>query len=104
MEVIDYTEQLQKHRPETNFIAAYGKGNLFLALSKLKTSVKRFDGMMGKYRLHDAILSTNCERENDDAWACIKYDDFTFYTAKEIKYALLKLKYGENLFDCFNVN
>ncbi len=84
LEFVDYTEQYSKHL-NSDVICATGKGKLFFALIKLKEPFKRFDGKMAHYELRSFSLSKKCKDSDDQAWACVDYDDFTYWTPKEIK-------------------
>jgi len=94
LDTIDYLEYF----PEA--LAAQGRDNNFLMLTRLDELFEAFDGKYYRYQLNYRWLSRDCERENDEAWACVKGSENTYWNASEIPDALAK---GANLFDCFNL-
>lgn len=93
-EVITYEEYIEEY----GAINAQGKGKHFLAITKLDNSVKRFDGKMGRYELLYRELTKPCQSERDQAWACVQYSEFQYFTKRELK----ELD-TDNLFEAFNL-
>ena len=56
-------------------------GRLALVLRKLVTPVTRFDGKRVSYCLEDIVLS----QDEDNELACVKANDFNYYSAKELE-------------------
>ena len=100
-EVIDYTEEYNGKSSFHDYIAVHGKGRMVLMLSKLEEPVQRWDGKKASYRLEDRSLSQRCEHYRDEAWACVRADDWQFLQRKEIEKCLRGMKKGKTLFDFF---
>lgn len=66
-------------------IIAIGNGNDFIAIEKLETPFKRADGKRVSYQLDYRRLSDKCENENDESWCTVLEQEFTYYSAEELK-------------------
>jgi len=98
--VVDYTESFP------NALAAQGRGNNFLALTRLETPYKgRVDGKPATYALDYRWLSQSCQDSDDEVYVCVQGNENTYWQRKELPVALLAaLKTGTvNLFDHFNL-
>ncbi len=97
--LVDYQESF------SDSLAAQGKDDNVLILRKLDEPFKRFDGKKASYQLDYRWLSENCEREDDQAWACVQGSEFTYWQRKEIEGLLRNLEKGNevNLFDHCNL-
>ena len=67
-------------------ISAEGNGNNVLILRKLDRPTKRFDKKLANYELEHRWLNQLCLDENDQAWACVEGNDFTYWTSKELDF------------------
>lgn len=102
--VIDYTDGYGRgYMP--NCLIAQGRGTNFLALHRNDRKTRRADGKLAQYELIYRWLTIRCEREDDEAFACVKGDDWIFLQRKEIDKILKALKTRKvvNLFDHFNL-
>lgn len=72
-------------------IHAERKGFLALVLAKLDKPIRRFDGKIADYQIEDIVLS-----KEDNQLACVKANEFTFWTKKELR---SYLKDGKPLFE-----
>ena len=101
--LVDYTEAFKKYRPESGVLLAQGQGKDMLVLYKLKEPqviLKKSCRYMLEYR----ELSIECEKPNDEAFACVRYDERSFYLRKEIKELLNEIKLGDaNIFNHFDL-
>lgn len=79
--LIDYTDHVQG---SIDALMVHGQGKNVLILRKLDTPMKRFDGKQALYEIEHRWLSQECARENDQAWACVQGQDFTYWQRKEI--------------------
>jgi hypothetical protein len=86
-------------------IIAQGQNSNFIRIVKLDQPFRRADGKKASYELEYRWLSTQCENENDQAWACVQGNEFTYWQAAEIKPLLAGLKAGKDVcvFDHFNL-
>lgn len=87
-------------------LIAQGKGSNFLVLSKLDQPTSlRADGKKAQFELVYRWLSQDCERENDEAYACTQGSEVTYWQRKELKSGFFdRLKAGTiNLFDEFSL-
>lgn len=97
-EVIDYSHLFD------DAIAAQGKGTNFLRLEKLATTFERADGQKARYALEHRWLTTPCTDPDDEAWCCVKGNDFTYWKPSEIKELLAEIEAGDfDLFEHFNL-
>jgi hypothetical protein len=97
--LVDYQEEF------SDSLVAQGQGSNVLILRKLDEPFKRFDGKKASYQLDYRWLSENCEREDDQAWACVMGSEFTYWQRKEIEALLKAIGKGKdvNIFDYFNL-
>lgn len=102
MSIVDYTEQFSKTYSCQNVVIAQGKDANFLALHKLEEPYKRADGKKGYYQLEYRWLSEACERETDQAYACVSGQDRIYLTKKEANSVLNDLNKNPEHFSLFN--
>lgn len=103
--LIDYTGDFNRTYGNDALIAQ-GCGSHFLALFRLSNPVAlRADGKKTGYELIYRELSQDCEREDDQAYACVTYSEVTHWQRKEFSSDLLdRIKDGVvNLFEEFNI-
>lgn len=95
--VIDYSQAFP------NALLAQGNEDHFLALYRLDDPFKRADGKSARYELHYRWLSQECQREDDQSWACVQGSELTYWQRNEIDRLMRTLKErGEaNLFEHF---
>lgn len=98
VQVVDYSA----HFPDA--LIAQGKGREFLVVFKCQP-FKRFDGKVASYEVVNRSLSTVCLHEDDDAYACVRDYDISYWQAKELGGMLQKIKQGKdvNLFEEFRL-
>lgn len=99
--VIDYSHQ--KHWE--NALIAQGKGSNFIVIYKLDHPFQRADGKKASYELEYRSLSRECEHDDDDNYACVEFQDITYWQAKEINSLLagIKARREVNVFEHFNL-
>jgi len=95
-QIIDYGNEF----PDA--IYAQGKGKLFIALFPNEDKTKRLDGVVAEYRVIQRDLSCECERPNDQAWACVQGSEISYWNADEFDKAYIDEGRG-TLFDVFMV-
>jgi hypothetical protein len=93
--VIDYTEQFG------GAVLVHGKGNNVLILRKLENKMKRFDGKVASYELEHCWLSCDCKNEKDQAWACVRGNDYTYWQGKELPFLKKGFPENKSMFDFF---
>lgn len=76
MKILDVTNTANR----IGHIHAERKGFLALVLTKLDKPIRRFDGKIADYQIEDIMLS-----KEDNQLACVKANDFTFWTKKELR-------------------
>lgn len=76
-DIVDYTACF----PDA--IAAHGKGQNVLILSKLEQPSRRFDGKKATYEVQYRSLSAPCGNPHDQAWACVQHSERSFWLPKE---------------------
>lgn len=81
-QLIDYTEHVSGSIDGAMFV--HGQGKNVLILRKLDRPMRRFDGKMASYEVEYRWLSQECARESDQAWACVKGQERTYWQRKEI--------------------
>lgn len=105
--MINYTEKIGKAYGVSNILAAQGKDNNVLILSKLDKPMQRFDGKRVSYNLEYRWLSCSCEHENDEAWVCVQGNEDTYWSKRELVETGVLDKNGNiknvSLFDCFHL-
>jgi len=105
MSFINYTPSIKTGGycgfPAAGLIAAHGNGTRFFTLYKIKP-IRRSDGKSASYSLHDCVLTKECDSVNDEAFVAVKYDEFFYYTRKEMENVLMCVAKGESLFDLFS--
>src|SRR5690606_33765459 len=83
-------------------VLAQGRGRDVLLLHKRDTPSKRADGKRASYEVEHRWLSVGCERESDQAWACVQGSDITLWQRKELDGLFQAVKRGEaNIFNHF---
>jgi len=99
MDIVDYTDSF------TQCIAAHGRnqGDLgeCIILRKLDTPHKRFDGKRVSYEIEYRDLSQLVANPSDEAYVCVVYQEFTYWSKKELTDSGAFKKNMVNLFDCF---
>lgn len=97
--IIDYTSHFK------DALLAQGRGTEFLCLGKLDRPFERFDGKKAIYQIEHRWLSKECREENDEAYACCKGREFTYWQHTEIRSLLRKIREGKdvNLFEQFRL-
>ncbi|MFY0990981.1 hypothetical protein [Halomonas sp. C05BenzN] len=97
--LVDYSESFQAA------LIAQGKGSNFLSLTRLDEPYERFDGKRASYELNYRWLSTDCQEEDDQAWACVQGAECTYWQHKEITKLLRQLKRHDDvdLFEHFDL-
>lgn len=93
--VINVTCEVKREVIQSDALLAQQKECNVLILTKLSSSVRRFDGKAGKYCLEHRWLS---DKNNVHS---VQGNDFTYWTAKEMKPMLSDLEQGKTLFDLF---
>ena len=78
MALIDYTSSFE------DSLIAQGKEGKVLIIRHLDHPIKRANGKRVSYELEYRDLSTTCEDENDQAWACCVCQEFTYWSKKEL--------------------
>lgn len=97
-EVIDYTHCF------SDSLLVQGKESNVLMLFKLDRPFKRCDGKLASYELSYRWLSTDCQHDSDQAWACVQGSEVTYWQEKEIRSLLRQIKRGSaNLFNRFTL-
>ena len=99
---VDYTESLTDRHGEGP-LAAHGVGQNVLILRKLHQPFRRMDKTLADYQLEYRWLTGSCEHERDEAWACVKGSEFTYWTSAELSLTLEAIKYGDCLLSHFNL-
>lgn len=89
------------HYDLPGYIAVHGKGKLLLELAELEHPIERFDGKKASFELSAFELSQECANPDDQAWACVRNDDYLYLTKTEGKALKRKLDEGKTLHDCY---
>jgi len=86
-------------------LLAQGRDTHFLALVKLADPYQRLDGKFGRYCVVYRYLSVSCTNSLDEAWCCVKSDEYTYWLAHEIRPVLQTFKSHQpvDLFNHFNI-
>lgn len=86
-------------------LIAQGQDSNFIRIVELDEPFRRADGKKASYEVEYRWLSAQCKNENDQAWACVQGNEFTYWQAAEIKPLLTQLEAGEDpcVFDHFNL-
>ena len=112
--LVDYTD-VDGHDPRRltldnlfcngELLLAQGRDTHFLALVKLAEPYRRLDGKLGRYCVVYRYLSVSCADSLDEAWCCVRSDEYTYWLNHEIRPLLNALKVGQSvdLFDHFNI-
>jgi hypothetical protein len=104
---IDYSDSIAKAYGLNNILAAHGKNDNVLILSKLDEPMPRVDGRRVSYNLEYRWLSCSCENENDEAWVCVRGSEDTYWSKRELIEAGVMDRNGNireiSLFDCFRL-
>lgn len=97
--IVDYIDSFE------GALVAQGSGENFIAIRRLDQPFQRFDGKKASYELNHRWLSQECERENDQAWACVQGAENTYWQRKEIERLIRQLDKGNevNVFEHFNL-
>lgn len=96
--VVDYTSCF----PDSLLVQGHEEN--VLMLSKLDQPFRRADGKRASYELAYRWLSTDCQHEDDQAWACVQGSEVTYWQEREIRSLLARIKRGgANLFQQFNL-
>lgn len=98
VQVVDYSSNF----PDA--LIAQGKDREFLAIFKCQP-FKRVDGKVASFEVVNRSLSTVCRNDSDDAYACVRGYDVSYWQAKELGGMLRKIKQGKdvNLFEEFRL-
>ena len=87
MPVIDYTHsENMEGCPlfDERLMAAHGDGFKFLALSKMSSPFRRFDGKRVSYLVTYRSLSSQCVDAADQSPVCAVTEDSTYFSAREL--------------------
>lgn len=94
--VIDYGDIFE------DAVFAHGKGNLFIAVFPNEDKAQRLDGQVADYRVLYRWLSCTCERPEDEAWACVKGSEISYWNRDEFDIEYVEEGRG-TLFDVFDI-
>lgn len=86
-------------------LLAQGYDTHFLALIKLDAPYQRLDGKLGRYAVIYRHLSVPCTHALDEAWCCVRSDEYTYWLTREIRPLLQEIKADRpaDLFDYFHL-
>lgn len=86
-------------------LAAHGRDTDVLLLQRLPDLFTRVDGQRARYCLEHRWLTQPCHVSDDEAWACVKGSDFTYWRPSEIPRLLAAWRADRrfNLFDHFQL-
>jgi hypothetical protein len=83
--LVNYLPAFQHFNPSDNSSIMQGKGRNVLRLEKLDAPHTRADGKRVSYQLEYRWLSTDCEHPDDEAFVCVMGNEFSYYSAKELR-------------------
>jgi len=94
--IIDYIEDFEVSE---HVLAAHGRGNTFLLLTKLEKPFERIDGKLANYEIQFRWLSKECKHKKDQAYVCVLGHENIFLNEDE--FDLEKAK--NNMFEAFRL-
>lgn len=90
---------LSEHFP--NAICAHGRGKNMLIISKLDEPFQRLDRKRVSYQIEYRWLSIDVTET--EAWACVKGNEFSYWSLRELRETGFDVDNPINLFDHFNL-
>lgn len=93
MSIVDYSSEFDSS------LLAIAKGKNFIRIEKLEERFTRLDGRRVSYQMLYCDLSVTAESIDDQAWACVRYSELQYWSAKELSEIGINVKSGKAVYD-----